>query len=216
MTKALPQVFVIGSSTTVLFGPHLQQMIEGVFDYARKGNEPAELAAAFDDLDVPRGASAGDSSMVLDYLHTLGRTDAFRPDIVLMHVGLHDLKHAPGTTENQVPLAQYRDNVAAIVAWFGKRNIRLLWLRSGPLDEALHNARCPSFHRIERDLEDYNDAAEAILARQGVPVLDLAGFTRRLGPMAETLKDHVHFRDDIVRLQAAFIAGALMGLSPSI
>ena len=82
-------------------------------------------------------------------------------------------------------------------------------MRPGPLDEKLHNARCSKFHRFEADLRSYNDAAEAVLKRRGIPVLDLAGFTQRLGPMGQLLKDHVHFTDEVAKLQAAFIAGYL-------
>ena len=150
--------------------------------------------------------------MVAEYLRSLDRAGGFRADVVLMHVGTHDIKRNPETGENQVPLEAYRRNVETIAEWFGKKGIRLVWLRGGPLDEKLHNARSKKLRRYEADLDAYNEAAEEVLARHGVPVLDLAGFTRNLGPLEETLKDHVHFKDDVVQLQAAFIAGYLAGL----
>ena len=82
---------MIGSSTTLLFGPHLAQMLQGFYTYSRKGDEPEQIKAALDDLDTPHGASAGDSTAVVDYLTTLGSTD-FNPDCVLLHVGTHDIK----------------------------------------------------------------------------------------------------------------------------
>lgn len=213
MKPSLPSVFVIGSSASLLWGPHLKQMLAGVYSYSRKGDEPAEVAKAFADLDVPQGASAGDSAMVLDYLHALDRAGSFHADVVLMHVGAHDIKTKHSDGSKQVPLASYGGNVQAIAEWFKTKHIRLVWLRSGPLDETLHNARSKGFGRYEKDLDEYNQAADAIMAANGVATLDLAGFTKRLGPMSQLLKDHIHFNNDVVKLQAAFIAGYLMGLS---
>ena len=204
---------MIGSSTTLRFGPHLKRMLSGSFRYSRKGDEPAELRKAFEDLDTPQGASAGDSSMVLDYLKALDRAESFHPDIVLLHVGAHDIKRDVKTHKAQVPLDTYRRNVEAIVEWFRRKAIRLIWIRNGPLDETLHNARMKGFHRFEADLDAYNGTAEAILERNGVPVMDLPGFMKTLGPMDQLMMDHIHFKDDIVRLQAAFIAGYLMNLT---
>lgn len=209
MSSRLPSVFVIGSSTTLLMGPHLERMLHGVYSYSRKGHETSELRKALEDLDTPQGASAGDSSMVLKYLHSLARVETFRPDVVLMHVGYHDIKRDPESGEIRVSLDLFSANVREIVTWFKQRGIRLIWMRSGPLDEALHNARTTGFRRFESDLECYNKAADAILLSERIPTLDLAGFTRGLGPMKQLLKDHVHFTDDVVRLQAAFVAGYL-------
>ena len=211
MQHSPPTLFVIGSSTTLLFGPHLKRMTEGLYRYSRKGDDPREMSKAFRDLDAGQGASAGDSSMVRKYLQALDRAGSFHADVVLMHVGGHDIRNDPATGNNQVPLEEFRRNVEAIVEWFSRRGIRLVWLLAGPIDETLHNARSRSFHRFEKDLEEYNKAAESVLKRAAVEILDLPGFTRRLGPMAKLLKDHVHFTDDVVRLQAAFIAGYLMG-----
>jgi hypothetical protein len=209
----LPTVFVIGSSTTLLFGPHLAQMLSGFYKYARKGDEPAEIKKALEDLDDPQGASAGDSSMVLDYLRALDPADTFQPDIVLMHVGTHDIKKDVKTQTNQVSLENYRKNVVAIVAWFARKKIKLIWIRNGPIDEVLHNTRSKNFHRFEADLDAYNKAVEPILEAQGVLMLDLPGFMRNLGPLDELLKDHVHYKDETVKLQAAFIAGYLINLN---
>lgn len=211
MSESLPRVFVIGSSTTVLFDPYLRAMLAGTFDYARKGDEAGAMAQALADLDHPRGASAGDSAMVVAYLRALERAGDFHADIVLMHVGLHDIKRDPATNRNRVSLADYRANCETIARWFVDRNIRLIWLRGGPLDETIHNARSGAFKRYEADHAAYTAAAEAVMAAHGVEVLDLAGFTRSLAPPEELFKDHIHLHDPYVRQQAAFVAGFLVG-----
>jgi len=199
--KPLPSVFVIGSSTALLFGPYLAQMLQSFYTYSRKGDEPEQIKAAFGDLDTPLGASAGDSSAVVDYLATLDQTE-FSPDCVLLHVGTHDIKRDVKTHEPQVPLEVYRNNVESIVNGFRQKQIELIWIKNGPIDERLHNERSKNFHRFEADLDAYNLAAE--------PILDLPCFMNNLGPLSELLKDHVHYKDEIVKLQAAFIAGYLI------
>ena len=213
MGQELPSLFIIGSSATLLFGPHLKQMLSGLYTYSRKGDEPAEIRNAFENLDMPQGSSAGDTSMVLDYLKSLDKMKFFHPDIVLLHVGTHDIKRDVKTNENQVPLELYRDNLEAIADWFRRRKIRLIWIKSGPIDEKIHNAIAKGFHRFEADIEAYNEAAEVILRRNGVAIIDLPGFMKNLAPTDQLLKDHVHFKDDVVKLQAAFIAGYLMNLT---
>lgn len=212
--KPLPSVFVIGSSTTLLFGPYLAQMLQGFYTYSRKGDESAQIKAAFKDLDTPLGASAGDSSAVVEYLDTLDRTD-FHPDCVLMQVGMHDLKRDAETREPQVSLDVYRKNVESIVEWFSRKQIELIWIKNGPLDESRHNERSKSFHRFEADLDAYNQAAEPILEQNKVAMLNLPEFINNLGPLSDLVKDHIHFKDEIVKLQAAFIAGYLVDRLPA-
>ncbi len=209
MPPRRPSVFVIGSSTTLLMHPHLERMLADICDYSRKGHEVAQLRRALDDLDIPAGASAGDTFMVLEYLHDLDKLTDFRPDLVLLHVGFHDIKRHAETGEIRVPLDRFRANVEAILAWFEQHRISLIWLLAGPLDENLHNARCKGFRRFEADLCTYNHEARRILKIHEVPCLDLADFTRRLGPMEELLKDHVHVTDSVARQQAAWLAGFL-------
>lgn len=211
MSAPLPSVFVIGSSATLLMHPHLEAMLRGICRYSRKGHEEPALAAALHDTGAPADAVAGDTSMILAYLAALGRTGRFAADAALVHAGLHDIKRDRSTGAIRVPVERYKANVEVIADWFAGRRIRLLWLRSGPLDEALHNARSRDFARYEADLLACNRAADEVLGPRGVPVLDLEGFTRRLGPMARLLKDHVHFTDEVVRLQAAFVAGCVAG-----
>lgn len=207
MEASIPHVFVIGSSTTLLMHPYLEEMLAKVCRYTRKGGEPSQMRNAMADLDCPLGASAGDTSMVLKYLQTLDLTPTFQPDLVLLHAGMHDIKVRASSTVQQVPLTAFRGNVRRIAQWFERRSIRLVWMTAGPLDENLHNARSAAFYRYQRDLAAYGAAAESILAEHRVNILDLAGFTKRLGPLDQLLKDHVHFKDAVVRQQAAFVAG---------
>lgn len=54
-------LFVIGDSVSIHYGPYLKKMIEYKFNYDRKRG----IEQALEDLDTPIGANAGDSKMVL-------------------------------------------------------------------------------------------------------------------------------------------------------
>ena len=98
-----------------------------------------------------------------------------------------------------------------IVTWFARKKIEFIWIHNGPIVETLHNARSKSFHRFEADVHAYNEAAEAILEPNHVTMLGLPIFMKNLAPLSELLKDHVHYKGDVVRQQAAFIASYLIG-----
>ena len=213
MTDKLASVFVIGSSLTLAMHPYMQSMCYGRLAYSRKGEEPKEIARALQDLDTPQGAAAGDSSMVLAYLSELEQTDSFHPNIVLLATGGHDLRKNVELGTYQVPNENFSKNFESIVQWFSDRLIELVWMRIGPLDEKLHNSRAKSFHRYEADVDAYNGAADAILTRYSVHVLDFPSFTRSLGTLDEIVYDHVHFKDEIVRQQAAYVVGFLEGVA---
>ena len=100
---SLPSVFVIGDSISIHYGPYLERMLTGRFVYDRK----TDAGEALLDLDQPRGANAGDSSMVLEYVRALARV-GFGTDYLLLNCGLHDLRTNPITSAKQVPLAEYR------------------------------------------------------------------------------------------------------------
>ena len=70
--------------------------------------------------------------------------------------------------------------------------------------------RCESFRRYGEDVLLYNGIAEKAMAESGVPAIDLFAFTSKLGGR-EIYEDHVHFTQPVRQLQAAFIAGWLIG-----
>ena len=205
-------IFVIGDSISIHYGPELEAALRGSgIGYARKtGMEAAEK-----NLDQALGANGGDSSMVLAYLrHGLREGSAITADTLLINCGLHDIKTDPATGARQVPLEAYRENLEAIVALVTQTmKRRLVWIRTTPCDERIHNVRCSSFHRFAADCEAYNRAADAIMAAHRVPVIDLFTFTVNQG--ADVFCDHVHFHPHIRSRQAAFIAGWLQGFRAS-
>jgi len=197
--------FLLGDSISVQYGPYLAKHVERFGTYARKDG-------CVGNLDIPEGQNGGDSRMCLAYLRQRCADEAFRPDWVVLNCGLHDVKR-PATDEpvHQVSPEDYRRNLAAIFDLLQDRGIRVCWIRTTPAFESVHNVRSSSFHRFAADVDAYNEIADALCRERGLPAIDLHGFTLPYCP--DAFCDHVHFREPMRELQAAFIAGHLERLA---
>jgi lysophospholipase L1-like esterase len=197
------KVYVLGDSISIQYGTHLKRFLSGIMEYSRKeGEEEAML-----DLDTPLGANGGDSSMVLSFLKAKSEADGIDADVVMLNCGLHDIKTDPTSGRKEVPLELYRENLQSAIHVVAAMRLRLLWVRTTPCDEKVHNRHATGFHRFAADCEAYNQAADRIMTEAGIPIIDLHRFTLNLG--ADLYCDHVHFREDVCKQQAAFIAGWL-------
>ena len=201
----MTRVFVIGDSISIQYGPYLERFLAGRLHYARKSGESEALA----NLDVPQGANGGDSSMVLKYLRGLQQANALQADVLLINCGLHDIKTTPATGQKQVTLADYRRNLQEIIATATQMGPELVWITTTPCDEAVHNAPTREFHRFAADNDAYRAVATELMTAAGVKMIDLYTFTTQLGP--DLYCDHVHFHEPIRQMQAAYIAGWLIG-----
>lgn len=205
---SMPKLYVIGDSISMRYGPFLEKYVQGVWQYDRKSDD----GQAAKNLDVPVGANGGDSRMVLEYLKLKAPDKSFQPDVLLLNCGLHDIKRNPETNAIQVDSASYRKNLEAIYQLLHKRTIRLVWMRTTPVEDERHNSRSKAFKRYARDLDAYNAIADEVMHKHGVSIIDLYTFTRSLG--SEHFVDHVHYDDFAMQLQAGYIAGFLQGLLP--
>ena len=201
--KNLPRLYIIGDSISIHYGPYLKKYVRGLFLYSRKVGQ----GKAISNLENPQGANGGDSSMVLNFLKNKCESGGLDADVVLLNCGLHDIKTDPKTKKRQVPIEQYRLNLHRIIVLVRKIGPELIWIRTTPCDEAIHNYSSIGFYRFSADCELYNRAADEIMASFGIRVIDLYRFTRNLG--SDLYCDHVHFRKHVREKQAAYIAGWL-------
>ncbi|HEX8834101.1 MAG TPA: SGNH/GDSL hydrolase family protein [Abditibacteriaceae bacterium] len=202
---SLPHIFVVGDSISMAYGPYLQRYTAGRFAYARKGDKIGDIELPHAEHD----ANGGDSRTVLSYLRALHEA-GFRTDYLLLNCGLHDIKREPGTNALQVPPEEYLDNLKAIFPLVIEMALQPVWVRTIPVDEALHTAEEKGFLRFLADVEEYNRIADETMYAANIPVLDLYSFTQNLG---ENLSPGgVHFSDEVAAQQAAFLAGALAAL----
>jgi len=203
--STLPKLFVLGDSISMHYGPFLKEHLRGFCDYERKTAPAGETA----NLDDGKGANGGDSSMVLDYLEKRFVDPAFRPDILLINCGLHDIKTMPATGARQIPEAAYRANLARIFDLLAANRTRAIWVRTTHCSDAIHNAISTTFNRYLADVDAYNQIADEVMTAAGIPMIDLYRFTRNLGEDRDLFRDHVHFQPTVCAQQAAFIAGTV-------
>lgn len=204
-TTERPKVFVVGDSISIQYGPYLEKYLAGKVDYDRKGDTPGQKAGA--NLDYPTGANGGDSRMVLAYLKAKVTEPGFRPDVLLLNCGLHDIKLDVKTKTYQVDSANYRQNLHAIYSLTKKHKIPLVWVRSTAVVDSIHNSRSSAFHRYGKDIDAYNRIADEVWRKHKVPVVDLYEFTKALP--GNNYIDHVHYNENTRASQAAYIAGYL-------
>ena len=207
ISQSQPLVYVIGDSISVHYGPYLKEMLEPHFCYDRKSG----TSEAMKNLDIPAGANGGDSSAVLYYLrqkHT--KEPNWKPDLLLLNCGLHDLKTYPATGNKQVPLEQYSLNLRQIVALMKSAGIKMAWVRTTQIDDQNHNSIATSFKRYSADVDRYNYIADEIMSDLNIPTADLCSMTKQLG--ISEFCDHAHFHEDVRRRQARYLADFIIEL----
>lgn len=214
-----PLLFVIGDSISIQYGSALEAALAGHFRYDRKGGSEtrdSSQAAVNDGGSSTEPAylivNGGDSSKVLEYLRRK-LAAGFTCDWLLLNCGLHDIKCDPATKTLQVPPETYRENLCGILNCLREISIRPLWVRTTPVDDAQHWRCTQEFIRRDADVEAYNASADEIFSAADVPIIDLYTFTKNLDE--ELYCDHVHFSEPVRKLQGAFIAGQVLGLTDS-
>lgn len=201
-------VFLLGDSINLDYGQFVPAFLKsGIHVYGKPGAEEA-----YENLDIPIGGNGGDSRMVLEYLQT-AEGPVLDCDYFIFNCGLHDLKHNAKTGLLQVPLEEYEQNLQAIVELMQNRGVKVVFINTTPTDQTRYSA-IKSFYRLTEDVPAYNQAAQAVMTRNQVPVIDLYGFTQALGLSGDDLfRDHTHFTPAVIKLHSAFIAGFINGFA---
>lgn len=200
------KLFVLGDSISIHYGPDLEKMLQGVMEYSRK---VALTAGVQEDMNRPltETMNGGDSSMALQYLQRQLRRGKPEADLILLNCGLHDIRTNTETGARQVPLEQYKANLRQVVELLKDHGKQIVWVRTTPVNDGIHNAVGATIYRYEADVAQYNDAADKIMEKYGIISIDLHTFTKSLGD--QVYCDRVHFTDQVRALQAAFIAGRI-------
>jgi lysophospholipase L1-like esterase len=197
-------VYVIGDSISLHYSEHLRLLLDPSVRLLRRRDEES----AYANLDVPQGANAGDSTMMLALLRARLDAGGFSPNLLLLNCGLHDIKRPGPDSPCAVSVEQYSENLLATTALLAAHRIPTAWVRITPCSDITHNTRhSPGFFRFARDVDAYNRVADAVMAKADIPRIDLHGFTERLDPPEENFCDHIHFKPEVRRLQAAHLAG---------
>lgn len=196
------KLFLLGDSITLQYSPYLESYLEDQFSIERKSGDQD----AFRNLDIPQGANGGDSRMVLNFLRHKISDSSFSSNVVLLNCGLHDIKRQKSTGRIAVDTTEYRENLQKIYGLLDNEGIKLIWVRSTEVVDTIHSKN-PQFIRYSKDLELYNSIADEVFRHNNIPIIDLFSFTKKLGD--QRFVDHVHYTDEVKKLQASYIAGFL-------
>lgn len=196
------KLFLLGDSISLQYKPYLQQILREKFIIAQKSSD----SSAFKDLDIPVGANGGDSRMVLNFLKKKTEDTGFKPDVLLLNCGLHDVKRNHTTQKIAVGEKEYRNNLESIYKLLSDKKIPLIWIRTTGIIDSIHR-RNKGFDRYLKDIEKYNSIADEVFSGHHVPEIDLFSFTASQGDKRFT--DHAHYIPGVRALQAAYIAGFL-------
>ena len=196
------KLFVIGDSVSIHYGPYLKKMIEDKFDYDRKRG----IEQASEDLDRAVGANAGDSEMILEYLIEEYHKST-KYDVLIINCGLQDIRVDRFSNRIQVKLEEYKMNLTKIIELTKSMANKIIWIGLTPVIDEIHNSRESGFLRYNEDVKAYDIASKDIMREHKITCIDMYNFTKALGD--DIYLDHVHFNDEIRKLQAAFIAGYL-------
>ena len=194
------QLFLLGDSNSLQYGTYLEKYLDGAFTIERKGSREK----AMQNLDVPVDANGGDSKMILDYLRTRQKDPAFKPDLLLLNCGLHDIKRNPITKQIAIDSGSYRKNLEEIYSILLRRKIPLIWIRTTEVIDSVHAAKSKAFSRYSDDVRQYNAIADDVFRKHNVQVIDLYTFTKRSGN--DRFADHVHYIPRVADAQARYIA----------
>jgi lysophospholipase L1-like esterase len=203
------RLLILGDSISMHYGPMLTRLLADYCTLSRKGDDNGGNVAA-DKPNLNEIGNGGDSARVLNYLRHLRAIEAPPADLILLNCGLHDIKVDLTTRRRQIPIADYEANLRLILAEVAALGPRLIWVRTTPVIDDVHNRHGLAFNRYAVDVAAYNTTADRIMHAAGVPVIDLHGFTASLGP--DVYCDHVHYTERVCEQQAAYLAKALLAL----
>ena len=203
----MSRIYVIGDSISLHYGEFLIGTISEEFTYVAREN----VQEALDNINMSVGGNAGDSSRVLGLVKGQEENGYFnRYDILLFNCGLHDIKRHPPCGTLQVEPDLYKKNLCEIIDIVKRNGVSPIFITTTPVNDEIHHSYLEINNGIERfnaDVVKYNEIAIEVMRKYNVPTIDLYDYTLSFG--ADAYNDHVHYINEVRKLQAEFIAKEL-------
>ena len=177
----LPRVLLIGDSISIGYTLPTRELLKGKVNVHRIATNGGPTTKGLGQIDQWFGDS--------------------KWDVIHFNWGLHDLKHIDG--KQQVPLEQYQQNLAKLVARLKQTGATLIWASTTPVPDAKVNP-----HRTDADVQAYNAAAAKIMKQHGVATDDLYSHTK---PQLEKIQRpaNVHFTPEGSKVLAQQVADSI-------
>lgn len=146
-------------------------------DSIRRSYQPcvvSELVDTCDIVGVDIGISCNDTRTTLalfdDVIAGSGAT------IIHWNNGLHDVKKAKkNSLQCAVPIEEYKSNIEKLFAGLNQTAPgKIIWARTTPVIEQRHNS-VKTFCRFNKDIDAYNNVADAFMTENGIMINDLHG-----------------------------------------
>ena len=166
----LPRVLLIGDSISIGYTSHVRELLKNKVNVHR----------------IPE--NGGHTDKGLEKLSQWLRGEQW--DVIQFNWGLHDLKHVKdgkldSSGEQLNSLENYNKNLEKLVRWLKAIKAKLIWASTTPVPEGSNG-------RVAGDAEKYNQVAEKVMLRNGIPINDLFSHVKPL--LAKYQKpQNVHF-----------------------
>lgn len=189
-TDGRPVVVLIGDSIRIGYAPFVQDRLKGTVELIN----PSE--------------NGGDSANVLKHLDEWAIQH--HPAVVHFNTGIHDAKPDPKSGGKQVPLLNYKHNLAEIVRRLETQtSARIIFATTTPwLDAKLRPIQTLS--RRSSDVALYNNVAIQVMSsRADVAIDDLHAAISKFPPRRVMNPDGIHFNADGYRVLGDQVALAI-------
>lgn len=186
-TPGLPRVLLIGDSISIGYTLPVRELLSGKANVHRIPENGGNTNRGLEKL----GAWLGDGKW----------------DVIHFNWGLHDLRLDDG--RQAVPLAQYEENLRALVRQLKATGAKLIWCSTTPVPEGDLNPP-----RRNADVIVYNEAAARVMRENGIPTDDLYAYAN---PILRELQlpANVHFKPEGSAMLAKQVVVSLEKALPS-
>jgi lysophospholipase L1-like esterase len=130
-----------------------------------------------------------------------------RYTVLHVNCGLHDIKRPKVAPELTVPVDEYEANLRQLIPMLRRHTDVVVWARTTPVIDNVVTRK--GFIRFNRDVDDYNRAADRVMADLQVPINDLHGAIVQAGADLCIGPDGVHLTEFGYGLLAARVAEAV-------
>ncbi len=203
----MKKMLMLGDSINLHYASYLNEYLSWEYEiYSKPGREEA-----LKKIDSAVGGNGGDSSMVLKHIKERQKDTGLNFDVFLFNCGLHDIKRKVPEERLQVGIEDYESNLNEIYKIMNENNVKCIFMTTTPVLEEMHNTLIPAgIKRYNKDVAAYNEVAVKVAHLHNAAVIDLHKFVS--SNTGEIYIDYAHFNFYMRRLQAAFIAGAVMSM----
>ncbi len=183
----LPTVYLLGDSISAGYAPGVAAALAGLADVRLRpenGKDSRNLLAR-----VPEWLGAE------------------RFAAIHVNCGLHDIKRPKAAPDLTVPVEEYEANLHRLIPLLRHAAPVVIWARTTPVVDGVVTPK--SFLRFNRDVDDFNRAADRVMAGLGVPMNDLHSAILNAGPDLCLSPDGVHMTEFGYSILAGRVADAL-------